>query len=136
MRKRLKFIVGAIIVLIATGYLGYQSFLSSATYYYTVSEFAEQQSNFADRNVRVAGNVTDGTIERQGTTLKFTMAEGQNSLSVVYKGMVPDSFKAGIEAVVLGKLNSEGIFEATELLAKCPSKYEPVEATARQTTSQ
>ena len=136
MRKRLKFIIGAIIVLIAIGFLGYQGFVYSATYYYTVSEFAGQQSAFADKNVRVAGNVTAGTIERQGSTLKFTMADEQNSLRVVYKGVVPDTFKAGIEAVVQGKLNSEGIFEANELLAKCPSKYEPVEAAARQTTSQ
>ena len=127
MRKRLKFIVGVIIVVIAIGFLGYQGFVYSATYYYTVSEFAAQQSAFADKNVRVAGNVTDGTIVRQGTTLTFTMTEGQNNLQVVYQGVVPDTFKAGIEAVVLGKLNSDGIFEATELLAKCPSKYEPVD---------
>lgn len=125
--KRLKFIVGAIIVLVAIGFLGYQGFVYSATYYYTVSEFAEQQSTFADKNVRVVGNVTAGTIERQGSTLKFTMSDGLKELTVVYKGVVPDSFKAGIEAVVQGKVNSTGIFEASQLLAKCPSKYEPVE---------
>ena len=125
--RRLKFIIGAIIVLIAIGFLGYQGFMYSATYYYTVSEFAGQQSSLANESVRVTGNVTDGTIERQGTTLKFTMTDGQNSLPVVYQGVVPDSFKAGITAVVQGKLNPAGIFEASELLAKCPSKYEPVD---------
>ena len=130
--KQLKFIVGGVIVLVAMGVLGYQGYVNSATYYYiTVSEFASQQSTFTDKNVRVAGNVTDGTVERQGTTLKFTMTDGQDSLPVVYKGVVPDSFKAGIEAVVLGKLNPDSIFEATELLAKCPSKYEPVDAQAK-----
>ena len=124
---KLKFIIGAVIILVAMGALGYQSFVNSATYYYTVSEFAAQQSAFTAKNVRVAGNVTDGTIERQGTNLKFTMADGQNNLRVVYQGIIPDTFKAGIEAVVLGKLNSAGIFEATELLAKCPTKYEPVD---------
>ena len=122
-----KFIIGAVIILIAMGALGYQSFVSSATYYYTVSEFAEQQSSFADKNVRVAGNVTDGTIEKQGNILKFTMSDGLKDLTVVYQGVVPDTFKAGIEAVVQGKLNSDGIFEASELMAKCPSKYEPVD---------
>ncbi|MDO8687167.1 MAG: cytochrome c maturation protein CcmE [Dehalococcoidales bacterium] len=125
--KRLKFIIGAVIVLVAVGFLGYQGFMYSATYYYTVSEFAAQQSNFADKNVRVTGNVTAGTIERQGSTLKFTMTDGQNNLQVVYQGVVPDSFKAGIVAVVQGKLNPTGIFEATQLLARCPSKYEPVD---------
>ena len=125
--KRLKFIIGTVIVLFAVGFLGYQGFLYSATYYYTVSEFAEQQSSFTNENVRVTGNVTAGTIERQGSTLKFTMTDGQNNLQVVYQGVVPDSFKAGIQAVVQGKLNPTGIFEASELLAKCPSKYEPVD---------
>ncbi len=127
MQKRLKFIFGAIIVLIAVGFLGYQGFLNSATYYYTVSEFAAQQSSLTNESVRVTGNVTAGTIERQGSTLKFTMSDGLKELTVVYKGVVPDSFKAGITAVVQGKLNSTGIFEASQLLAKCPSKYEPVD---------
>lgn len=127
MRKRLKFIVGAIIVLITLGFLGYQGFVYSATYYYTVSEFAGQQDTLTDKDVRITGNVTAGTIERQGSTLKFTMSDGLKELTVVYKGVVPDSFKAGIEAVVQGNLNSAGIFEATQLLAKCPSKYEPVD---------
>lgn len=125
--KRFKFIIGAVIVLIAVGFLGYQGFMYSATYYYTVSEFAGQQSSLTNESVRVTGNVTDGTIERQGNTLKFIMTDGQENLAVVYQGVVPDSFKAGIQAVVQGKLNSAGIFEATELLARCPSKYEPVD---------
>jgi len=126
--KRLKFIIGAVIVLVAISFLGYQGFMYSATYYYTVSEFAAQQSSFANESVRVTGNVTAGTIERQGNSLKFTMTDGQNNLQVIYQGVVPDSFKAGIVAVVQGKLNPTGIFEASELLAKCPSKYEPVDA--------
>jgi len=122
--KRLKFIIGAAIVIVAIGFLGYQGFVSSATYYYTVSEFAEQRDDFANKSVRVEGKVTDGTIERQGNTLKFTISDGLESLAVVYKGIVPDSFKAGGDAVVKGKLNAVGIFEASELLPKCPSKYE------------
>lgn len=123
--KRRKFIIAAIIVVLALGYLGYKGFMASATYYYRVSEFVGQESTFADKSVRVSGTVADGTIEKQGSTLRFTITEGQKSLPVVYKGVVPDSFKAGGEAVVEGKLNSAGTFEATTLLAKCPSKYEP-----------
>ena len=123
--KRLKFIIAVIIVVLALGYLGYQGFIASATYYYEVSEFIGQQGSFVDKNVRVSGIVADGTIEKQGSTLKFIITDGQEYLPVVYKGVVPDSFKAGGEAVVEGKLNSAGTFEAKTLLAKCPSKYEP-----------
>ncbi|MDO8567524.1 MAG: cytochrome c maturation protein CcmE [Dehalococcoidales bacterium] len=123
--KRRKFVIAVIIVVLALGYLGYKGFAASATYYYTVSEFIGQQGSFGDKNVRVSGTVADGTIEKQGSNLKFTITEGQKALTVVYKGVVPDSFKAGGEAVVEGKLNSAGTFEAKTLLAKCPSKYEP-----------
>jgi cytochrome c-type biogenesis protein CcmE len=126
MLKRRKFIIGAIIIVLALGFLGYQGFVASATYYYEVSEFVGQQSAFTDKSVRVSGIVADGTIEKQGSTLKFTISDGQKDLRVVYTGVVPDSFKAGGEAVVEGKLNPAGIFEAVTLLAKCPSKYEPV----------
>ncbi|MFH0941980.1 MAG: cytochrome c maturation protein CcmE [Chloroflexota bacterium] len=124
--KRLKFVIAAIIVVIALGFLGYKGFMSSATYYYTVSEFAGQQGAFADKSVRVSGTVAAGSIEKQGATLRFTITDGQKDLPVIYQGVVPDSFKAGGKAVVQGKLNSAGTFEAKTLLAKCPSKYEPV----------
>ncbi|MDP2931928.1 MAG: cytochrome c maturation protein CcmE [Chloroflexota bacterium] len=123
--KRRKFVIAAIILVLALGYLGYKGFMASATYYYEVSEFIGQQDSFADKNVRVSGTVATGTIEKQGSTLKFTITDGQKDLPVIYKGVVPDSFKAGGEAVVEGKLNSAGTFEAKTLLAKCPSKYEP-----------
>lgn len=103
--------------------------MASSTYYFTLSEFVEQKNSFADKNVKVSGNVTD-TIERQGSTLKFTLTDGNNSLPVIYTGVVPDTFKAGGEAVVEGKLNPDGVFEARNLLAKCASKYEPAGAPA------
>ena len=123
--KRRKFIIVAVIVALVIGFLGYRGFMASATYYYEVSEFVVQQDSFIGKSVRVSGIVADGTIEKQGTTLKFTISDGEDNLRVVYKGVVPDAFKAGGEAVVEGKLNTAGTFEAQTLFAKCPSKYEP-----------
>ncbi|MBI2859578.1 MAG: cytochrome c maturation protein CcmE [Chloroflexi bacterium] len=129
MKKR-KFIIAAMIVLVALVYLGYKGFTASATYYYEVSEFLGQRDLQSDKKVKVSGKVVEGTIDRQVTNLKFTISDGKASLPVQYKGTIPDSFKADAEAVVEGKLNSAGVFEATTLLAKCPSKYEPAPAGA------
>jgi len=125
--KKKRFLFGGIIVLIAVGYLSFVGFQSSATYYYTVSELMAQGSSIYEKNVRVNGLVSPGSIEKEtGTlTLTFTLTEGENSLPVIYHGVVPDVFKAGKEVVVEGYLNADGILQADEILTKCPSKYVP-----------
>lgn len=125
MKRRLKFVIPGLIVLLALGFLGYKGFAASAAYYYEVGEFVGKQSEYIGKNVKLTGTVADGTVDRQGTTLRFMITDGQQGIPVVYTGVVPDTFKAGGEAVVEGKLNPAGTFEAQTLLAKCPSKYEP-----------
>ncbi|MBI4266777.1 MAG: cytochrome c maturation protein CcmE [Chloroflexi bacterium] len=122
MRRR-KFVIAAIIVALALGYLGYRGFVASAGYYYEVSEFLAQPGSPAEKKVRVNGTVVPGTIEQQGLNLKFAITDGQKELPVIYSGAVPDSFRAGGETAVEGKLNSDGVFEAQTLMPKCPSKY-------------
>jgi cytochrome c-type biogenesis protein CcmE len=79
--------------------------------------------------VRVNGQVAPGSVEQeaQGTILRFTIVdvEGEESLPVVYQGVVPDTFKVGNEIVIEGHLNSDGIFQANTILTKCPSRYVP-----------
>ncbi len=116
-------------MVIAISYLGYMGFQSAATYYYTVSEVAEQGSSIYGERVRVNGLVAPGSLEQEpgSFTLKFTITEAEESLPVVYQGVVPDTFKVGNDVVVEGYLNQGGIFQATTILAKCPSKYVPEE---------
>lgn len=125
--KRKKFVIGGIIVGIALGYLGYNAFMGAATYYYEVGELIEQGSLVYDETVRVNGEVVPGSLEQEsaGSILRFTIIdlEGEQSLSVVYQGVVPDTFKVGNEVVVEGQLDSDGIFQADTLMPKCASKY-------------
>ncbi len=129
MLKKKKFLIGGIIVILSIGYLGYTSFMSAATYYYEVGELLEQGSSIYDETVRVNGQVAPGTVEQeaQGRILRFTIIdiEGEESLPVIYQGVVPDTFKVGNEVVVEGQLNSDGIFQAHTLMPKCPSRYVP-----------
>ncbi len=128
LRKK-RFFIGGIIIFLAIAYLGYMGFMSSATYYYTVSELLEQGSSVSGENVRVNGQVIPGSIEREaaGRILRFTLTSEEASLAVAYQGVVPDSFKTGNEVIVEGYLDSNGIFRAQTLMVKCPSKYVPVE---------
>ena len=126
LRKR-KFLIGGIIVFLAIGYLAYMGFESSATYYYTVGEFIERGNSSYSENVRVKGQVVPGSVEQgsAGSTLRFTIIDGEESLPVAYQGVVPDTFKVGTEVVVEGQLNSAGIFQAHTLMPQCPSRYVP-----------
>ena len=127
MLKKKRFLIGGIIVFLAIGYLGFMGFESSATYYYTVSEFMEQGDSIYGENVRVNGQVAPGSIKQESSGLitSFTIIEGEASLPVVYQGVVPDAFKVGNEVVVEGYLDSDSTFQANTILAKCPSKYVP-----------
>jgi cytochrome c-type biogenesis protein CcmE len=127
--KRKRFFIGGLIVFLSVGYLGYTGFMNAATYYYTVGELLQQGNSIYGENVRVNGNVATGSLEQEAHILRFTIldAEGGASLPVVYQGVVPDTFKAGGDAIVEGYLNSDGIFQANMLMAKCPSRYEPRE---------
>lgn len=102
----------------------------SGVYYLELQEF---RRNPVDRAVRIAGYVSDGTIEKDSAVLavRFLLRDerGQETLPVhfdarVSGGRVPDTFTDGSQVVVSGKLAPGGTFEANQLLAKCPSKYE------------
>jgi len=128
MLRNKKFLIGGLLIIVAVSYLAYTGFESSAVYYYTVSELAEQDGAVRDTSIRVNGQVEIGSVAHNPTGspgIEFTITEGGESLPVLYQGVVPDTFAAGREVVVEGRLDAEGIFQAHNILTKCPSKYEP-----------
>ncbi|NIM07412.1 MAG: cytochrome c maturation protein CcmE, partial [Armatimonadetes bacterium] len=66
-----------------------------------------------------------------GTVLKFTIidSDGDKVLPVVFRGVAPDTFKEDADVVAEGYLTPEGVFQASTILAKCPSRYEAEEIT-------
>ncbi len=125
--KKKKFIVGGAIVLVAIAYLMYSSMEGATLYYLTPTELLNRSDVTAGTDVRVGGIVVDGTVnfENSTRTLSFTVGDDQTQIPVVYKGIIPDTFKEGIDVIVEGKLTPQGVFDAGTLLAKCPSKYVP-----------
>jgi len=129
MKIKKRYLVGAAIIVIAVGYLLYLSFGSSASYYVTVSEFFDRGTELYDISIRVAGRVADTPIEwnPEDLELKFAITEGGDTMSVIYNGARPNGFDTGVSILAEGKFHSDGIFQATQLIMKCPSKYEPAE---------
>ena len=128
MSKGVQIAVGATLVAALLGWYGMTNLEGEGTfrYYQTLEEFRSAGFEGASR---VHGYVALGSIERdvQGRQVRFTVQntlEGGETLPVVYRSLeVPDLFKDGAEVVVEGELRSDGAFHATNVLAKCPSKF-------------
>jgi cytochrome c-type biogenesis protein CcmE len=120
---------GAVIVVIvaALGYLAYTGVQDSKSYYVTIKELNGMGNGAYSKRLRVAGNVQPGSIKRQGTHLEFLLVEQDRTLPVVYSGSEapPDTFKDNAQALAEGKFGRDGVFHATNIQAKCASKYAP-----------
>jgi cytochrome c-type biogenesis protein CcmE len=118
----------AVAVIVATiSYLAFTGYGESKSYYVTISELHGMGGKAYTRHLRVAGNVAPGSIEHSGTTAQFVLVENDNRLKVDYKGTEPppDTFKDNAQALAIGTYGRDGVFHATQLQAKCASKYAP-----------
>jgi cytochrome c-type biogenesis protein CcmE len=106
------------------------------TYYKEIKEVQAMGDKAQDGRLRVGGDVVPGSIVREGKEVRFTIHQDALKLNVVYNGIdpLPDTFKDGSQALVDGKLRSDGVFHASKIQAKCASKYEakPIQKPAIQ----
>jgi cytochrome c-type biogenesis protein CcmE len=122
---RLKLIIGVVVLTLAIGYLVFSSVSSSSAYYMTIGELKAAGPSLGEKKVRVAGVLIGDTVKWDARQLRldFVITDGREQLPVSYSGARPDMFRDGAETVVEGAY-SNGLFRATNLLLKCPSKYE------------
>jgi cytochrome c-type biogenesis protein CcmE len=116
--------LAAVVAVVAAcvGYLIYSASGGAAEYYLTVSELRAQQP--ASGDVRVAGVVQNDVVRSDGGLhVRFTEKDSTSAVLVDYSGPVPDIFQPGITVVAEGRLGSDGVFHARQLLAKCPSRF-------------
>ena len=123
-RLHWKLLVTGGVLVAAIGYLVMAATGSSAVYYVSVSELQGGPPTASGRPVRLGGEVSPGSIRRDGRDLQFSIADGDATLPVRFRGIVPDIFQEGITVVVEGRLEADGTFAASNLLAKCPSRFE------------
>lgn len=122
-----KFIVAAVVVIGVVAWLAASGARDTKSYYVTISELQKMGSKAYTRNLRVAGNVQPGSIVRNGTNATFNLLEQGKTLRVTYQGAEPppDTFKDDAQALAIGTFGRDGEFHATQLQAKCASKYAP-----------
>jgi cytochrome c-type biogenesis protein CcmE len=124
-RKKIRFAAGFAAIIAAVLYFVLTGFQEGKAYYRTLEELDSMES-VTGKRLRVAGIVTEGSIERNGAEVTFQLEQEHRRLVVLYNGSqpVPDTFKGGVEAVVEGEQRPDGTFEADQIQAKCASKYE------------
>jgi cytochrome c-type biogenesis protein CcmE len=141
MNPKMKIPLAVTAILLAMGYLMYTGISDTGVYYRTVSEVLDQASIFDGQSLRISGEVVDGTIQydQDNLTLSFSVRDTENdrvTMRATYQGVMPDAFKEDVEVILEGSYSQyDNLFNATILLAKCPSKYE-AEAENRQQASQ
>ncbi len=132
LKGRTKFIVAIIVIGVAISYLVYGGVNDTMVYYLTVQELKDRVPSVYKQKVRVSGKVVPGSIRNDiDGSLEFTIADGEETVDVTYKGIVPDIFKDDVEAVVEGSYTPDNVFVASLLLAKCPTKYESTDSLKR-----
>jgi cytochrome c-type biogenesis protein CcmE len=121
--------LAVVIVLGVIAWLAVSGIQSNKSYYVTIGELQGMGAKAYTRHLRVAGNVEPGSIARNGTHAQFMLLELGKRLPVEYAGIEPppDTFKDNAQALAIGTLGRDGIFHATELQAKCASKYAPAQ---------
>lgn len=86
----------------------------------------------AGERIRLGGLVEDGSVERiDGTTVRFSVTDGQHSIKVGYTGILPDLFREGQGVVAEGTFGADGTFVADSVLAKHDENYMPREIADR-----
>lgn len=105
------------------------AFQSNLVFFFSPTEVAQGKAP-TDRAFRIGGLVEDGSLKRQpdGLTVSFVVTDTAKSIPVTYKGILPDLFKEGKGVVAEGKLGTDGLFSATQVLAKHDENYMPPEA--------
>ncbi len=119
--------VAVAIVLAVVVYLAVTGIQANKSYYVTINELQAMGQTAYTRHLRVAGNVQPGSIDHHGAGANFVLVENAKRLRVDYDGEdpPPDTFKDNAQALAIGTYGRDGVFHATELQAKCASKYAP-----------
>ena len=127
--QRIVFIVFSLAALGLAAYLVLGAFRNNLVFFFSPTQIATKEAPVG-RTFRIGGLVQNGTLTREsdGLTVHFTVTDTANSIPVVYKGILPDLFKEGRGCVAQGRVSSDGVFYADQIMAKHDENYMPPEA--------
>jgi cytochrome c-type biogenesis protein CcmE len=130
-QRRFAWIGAGVVLLGAATALVLNAFQSNLVFFFSPTDIAEHRAP-AGRAFRIGGMVVQKSLTRapDGLTVRFDVTDTVKTIPVVYTGILPDLFKEGKGVVAQGTIGADGVFRATEVLAKHDENYMPPEAAA------
>ncbi len=127
--KRFAMVAAGIVALGVVATLVLSAFQKNLVFFFTPSQVAANEAP-QGRAFRVGGLVEPGSVQRQadGVTVRFVVTDTAQSIPVFFRGVLPDLFREGKGVVTQGRLDGNGVFQASEVLAKHDENYMPPEA--------
>ncbi len=127
--RRFLWIGAGVVVLGVAAALVLNAFQSNLVFFFTPSQIAANEVP-KGRAFRVGGLVQEKSLAREsdGVTVRFVVTDTAAAVPVLYKGILPDLFKEGRGVVAQGQIGPDGVFHASEVLAKHDENYMPPEA--------
>ena len=127
-RKRLTLIGLMVIGLALAAALLANAFRQNLLFFFSPTQIAQGEAPI-DKPFRIGGMVVDGSVERsnQDLSVQFALTDMAATVTVSFTGILPDLFREGQGIVAMGKLDHEGLFTASEVLAKHDENYMPPE---------
>jgi cytochrome c-type biogenesis protein CcmE len=127
-QQRLLLVIVALVLLGGATGLVMLALSDSVAFFVTPSDIATRKVE-ADRRFRLGGLVVPGSIDRSATdgTIGFALTDQAHEVQVRYRGLLPDLFREGQGIVAQGHLAGDGVFDASEVLAKHDESYMPRE---------
>jgi len=116
-----------VVALGAAAALVLAAFQKNLVFFFTPSQVAANEAP-QGRSFRIGGMVVPGSLKREGVDVEFTVTDTAKSMRVTYRGQLPDLFREGKGVVAQGQLGADGMFRASEVLAKHDENYMPPEA--------
>jgi len=127
--KRIAMVAGGLTALAVVAGLVLSAFQQNLVFFFTPSQVAANEAPLG-RTFRIGGMVETGSVKRQpdGVTVRFVVTDTAKSVPVEYHGALPDLFREGKGVVAQGRVGPDGVFQASEVLAKHDENYMPPEA--------
>jgi cytochrome c-type biogenesis protein CcmE len=127
-QKRLVFVGLAVVGVGAAASLALSALQSNIAYFFSPTQVMANEHP-TDAVFRVGGLVVENTLQRQqdGLTVRFDVTDNAAIVPVSYTGILPDLFGEGQGVVAKGRIGTDGMFYAEEVLAKHDESYMPPE---------
>lgn len=128
-RRKRMLVVGLVLLGVSVAaFFTLTAFQKNLLYFFTPAQVAAGEAP-KGHPFRVGGLVVPGTVQREPNSLavRFSVTDGQATIPVSYTGILPDLFREGQGIISIGRMNEQGVFEASEVLAKHDENYMPPE---------